>query len=218
MSAPARTTLSADQRRRAFLGAAVLIVVAVFVLGALNKGTSGLRHPAAARTAPASTSPRIVDAGPSASKAAPRAKEAPMGDALTTASATSTTASPAVITTAPPPAAGSRSVDQASVLAHARAFLAAYLVYEVEPLNPRMRTVLRRSATGALASRLAKHGVRLASGDRSAVGTVQSLELGGDLDSSSITVDATIEHAGWVSGLILDFQRAGGRWLVSGVS
>jgi len=81
-----------------------------------------------------------------------------------------------------------------------------------------MRRALVQATTVAFAVQLLRHPVDLPLGHRPAVGTVQALELSESPDSSSITVDATILHDGWVSGLILDFQGAGGRWLVSSLS
>jgi hypothetical protein len=121
----------------------------------------------------------------------------------------------------PPPtpqSTSSAAPRQRLILAHAREFLSAYLLYEVKPLDAPTRRALVQSTTVAFAVQLLRHTVDLPRGKRPAAGTVQDLELSESPDSSTTTVDATILHDGWVSGLTLDFQSAGGRWLVGGLS
>lgn len=187
--------LTNDQRRTAFLVTAMTVVAVVVAISALLSGPR--RHGRSIRTSAHPSVPRIVGA------ATP---------------VTTSTRKPAASPPPTPRSAGSGAPRQRLILAHAREFLSAYLFYEVKPLDARMRRALVQSTTVAFAVQLLRHTVDLPRGKRPAAGTVQDMELSESPDSSTTTVDATILHDGWVSGLTLDFQSAGGRWLVGGLS
>lgn len=219
MGSSGRQALTVGQRRAAFW-AVTVIVVGVVALTSLSGGSKPSRG-AVVRAASTRPAPRIADAFTSTSTtsdATPNTTSTSDSRTTATTSATSTTTATSTTSGPAPRPIRSSEVDRRLVLAHARRFLAAYLVYEVAPLDARMRAALRQTTTVAFANRLLKHTIRLRHGERSAVGTVKSIELGGDPDSSSVTADATVDHAGWVSGLILDFTSTGRRWLVSGLS
>lgn len=207
--------LTNDQRRTAFVIASVIFVAAVIGLGALSRRPAVGSATTPAHSTVDSPAPRIVDAASATVTTQSSNASGPK------AVIERTHTSPAVVAPATPPSAATAGVGAAAtqlILAQAREFLNAYVVYEVEPLDSRMRELLLQTATSSLVQQLLRHTVRLPARDRPAVGTIQSLELGQAPDSSAVTVDATVDHAGWVSGLILDFQEADGRWLVTGLS
>ncbi len=207
--------LTGDQRRNAFLAASIVVVAGVVAIGAL--GNSSLSAATGRHTSGSEANglvPRIVDVS-----APPPTSTRTQSPGASPAPTSSTKQQPA----SPPQereqqAPGSSASGQRLIIAHARQFLSAYLVYEVEPLDARMRRALVRATTVAFSIQLLRHPVDLPRGHRPAVGTVQALELSESPDTSAITVDATILDDSWVSGLILDFQSAGGQWLVSGLS
>jgi hypothetical protein len=222
MRTDVRCGLSDDQRRVAFFAAAAAVVSVVVVIGALGGGQTARRMPA--RTTGLATSgaaPRIADQGSLrfTSPTAPDAVRRSMASTTTTTPApavtavTSLTRAPTRAAT-PAPAPAARAV----ILAHARTFLAAYLAYEVGQLDPRMRAALTRTATPAFARQLITRPINLPPRDRPAVSTIQSVELNAASGSPLVTADATTEHGGWLSGLTLYLEPAGGRWLVSSLT
>jgi hypothetical protein len=221
MSPSASQPLTNDQRRAAFFIAAVAVLGALLLLGGLSRSghTRGSTRPV--RRAAAREAPRIVDVFARTAAAPGETATATIKPATDTTGPTGVrghASTSSIHAIASPAGTRTSPVNPRLVLAHARQFLAAYLVYEVGPLDPRMRRALTGSATPRFAHALLVHPVRLPQPDRPAVGVIQTLELGSDPDSSSVTVDATVENAGWISGLVLDFQRANGRWLVSGLN
>lgn len=195
--------LTDQQRRGAFAVAAVLVLGVVAVMSALDGGRHGHgdnRNAASAATrSPASSAPRIVDA--SAATSSSTASTSTTSRNVTTSAAR---------TTRP---AGARRL----ILADARRFLSAYLVYEVRPLDTRGRATLRASTTPGFARHLLRVRVNLPARNRPSVGRVRTLRFEGRPGRTTATVVATVQTGAWVSGLRLWMRHRDGRWLVSGL-
>jgi hypothetical protein len=187
--------LADQQRRRAFWATGALVLGATVAIGAL--GDRQVRAGAARARPTASAGMRIVNA------------QAP---------APATTTAPARQGRNAPRPAALGQADKNAIRAEARTFLSAYLAYEVGSLDQRTRGTLRRSATPAIARRLLAHPVKLPPGAQLRHGSVRSLQIESSADARPVRVRATIDHAGWVSGLTLQMTSAGGAWLVSAVT
>ena len=188
--------LTDHQRRTAFAAASALVLGAAIAIGALSASARSPHRTTGSTRLAAGSPPRIADAP----------------------STTTATPTPAPARHADPPSGDQPTArDERLIESSARLFLGAYLAYEVGPLGTTARRQLLASATTPLARWLIDHSVRLPPQDRPSLGVVRSLALE-DNGSGPVTVDAAIEHAGWVSALILRFERAHGRWLVTQVT
>lgn len=194
--------LTDQQRRGAFAVVAVLLLVVVAVMSALDGGRHGhgdSRNAASATTrSPASAAPRIVDASASTTSA--------------TAFTSTTSATTSTATRRTRSAAARRLI-----LADARRFLSAYLVYEVRPLDARGRATLRASTIPGFARHLLRVRVKLPARNRPVVGRVRTLRVQDRPGRTNATVGATVQNGAWVSGLMLRLRSRGGRWLVAGL-
>jgi hypothetical protein len=192
------TRLSDAQRQVAFLASAAVVLAVVAGVGVLaNSGHAshgvGVR---AARLDPGGAGSRIVD------EAALRATTSVAGSrSISNRSKRS-----------PVP----RADDHGLILGDARAFLPAYLAYEIGMLDSRSRIVLTQTATRAFALQLLRHPINLPARDRPTISTIQSLKLS-RAGASEASVDATIDDAGLPSGLNLYLRPVAGKWLVSRV-
>lgn len=105
--------------------------------------------------------------------------------------------------------------DRRSVVARARAFVTAYLPYEIGVINADVRGALKRSATPSFARELMRHAPEFAPGDRPARGRVSSLELSDDPDAHVVAVAATISRGGRLSAMSMQLERRRDGWRVS---
>jgi hypothetical protein len=185
------------QRHTAFAVAGALVLGAAVAIGALSTPARAPRRTSAIPRAAAGAPPRIADA-PSTASTNPAQAAARHAD--------------------PSSASQPTAREKQLIESRARQFLAAYLVYEVGPLNATARSQLFASGTRALADRLIAHPVDLPARDRPAAGKVRSLVLSPGGVGAPITVSATVQQAGWDSRLTLEFEHAHGRWLVSRVT
>src|SRR5579884_360361 len=186
--------LSDHQRRSAFAVAGALVLGAAIAIGALSSPGRPARRTTGTAQPASSSPPRIADAP------------------TTTSTTQARTPPPHAV---PSPGSQPTARDAQLIDRSARQFLAGYLTYEVGPLDTTARRELLAAATDALAHRLIDHPVDLPPGDRPAVGEVRSLVLSRSAGQAPIAVKATIEQAGWDSGLTLELEHAHGRWLVS---
>ncbi len=198
MRRPSSRPLTEHQRRSGFALTGALVLGAAIAIGAFST--------------PERTPHRTTDAHRGVPDSPPRIADA--------TSVTSTSPSHAVADPTQMSATGNQPTvrDEQIIERQARTFLSAYLAYEVGTLDGTARKQLLASATAALAHRLIHHPVDLPPRDRPSAGEVRSLALNGGGAHTPLKVNATIEQAGWASGLTLQFEHANGRWLVSRVT
>jgi hypothetical protein len=196
--------LSDDARRRAFAVAAAVLVAAIIGISLLPDNGSRkdeqlqeeARHPTIVGKPTGRKGP-ITDAPSPASPSRPARTTVPTRRATRT------------------PMRHLSDGDRRAVVARARAFLRAYLAYEVGATQPWVRRGLQRSATRRFARELVRNPPRFSRTSRLARGQVTSLELGDDPDAPFVGVAAVISRAGHLSPLTMQLDRASDGWHVS---
>jgi hypothetical protein len=186
--------MSDGERKRAFAASALFIAAVVVVLSLTAPGQREPRRASAGDTAPTAAPPASVDAGAAAGGPADPAGDVPSrstGDAL--------------------PAR-----EQHAAVRRARAFLTAYLRFEVGDSATAARRAIRRTATSDLARAL-RDPPRVAGDARPERGRIARLELGAAPSARGVEVVATIARGGSLTPLTVRLELEEGGWRVSGL-
>lgn len=199
--------MSERARTQMFLAAVAVIagVVALMLLVIPRNDPPGPRSPT---TGPQAPRRAIIQGAPTA-QAEPSA---------TTTRSSSTTTAPAAEGDAAAPQADPRPTRRTRAAERdARAFVAAFLHYEVGDLSAPVKRAIRSRATEDLARTLLNDPPRVPAGDRAARGRLLAISGGQELDDGRVQTAASIRRGGQRSAMVLTLVARGGRWLVSQV-